>query len=350
MSKFSNCLIDWYKINRRELLWRDNPTPYRVWLSEIILQQTRIVQGTGYFHRLIERFPNIKMLAEATEEEVLKLWQGLGYYSRARNLHSAAKTIINEFHGKFPCSYDEILKLKGIGDYTAAAIASIAFNLPYPAIDGNAFRVMSRIFGIYEPTDTSAGKKTFLQLANELIDPSQPGTYNEAVMELGATVCHPKNPLCNHCPLEAMCFAYINNKIDELPIKKKKPKQRKRYFHFLLIEENEYIYIQQRTDNDIWKSLFQLPVIESKNAQTPEDIINSNEFNSILGTDAIIIKRISEETIHKLTHQKLFIRFLHVQITSPLNSKTYLRVDKKDIATFAVPKPIELFFKNFFTR
>ena len=271
MSDFSNLLIYWHNSNnKREILWRDRPTPYRVWLSEIILQQTRVAQGTAYFQRIFDRFPDIKSLAAADEEEILKLWQGLGYYTRARNLHAAAKTIVKDYQGKFPDTYESIRKLKGVGDYTAAAIASIAFQLPYPAIDGNAFRVMARVFGIATPIDSSKGKKTFTQLGRELIDPNHPGTYNEAIMDLGATICLPRNPKCEVCPLYNICYAYSKNKVHEFPVKQKKTILRNRFFNFLFLEYNDSFYLEKRTNNDIWRNLYQLPLIETPKAISSE--------------------------------------------------------------------------------
>jgi len=347
MSEFSNFLIHWHHNHKREFLWRNCPTPYRVWLSEIILQQTKVAQGTAYFQRIFDRFPEIKSLADADEEEILKLWQGLGYYSRARNLHFAAKSIVTNYQGRFPDTYDEIRKLKGVGDYTAAAIASIAFHQPYPAIDGNAYRVMSRVFGIDSPIDTSEGKKTFARLGHNLIDQQQPGPYNEAVMDLGAMVCTPRKPKCNECPVATICYALSANMIEEFPVKRKKKTFRNRYFHYLFVEKEQWIYLQKRTNNDIWKNLYQLPLIETKEAVSPEDLLKSKGIEEILNHNKYSIQKITDERIYLLSHQKLFIRFYHIQLLKELNSTPYIKVDKKDIAIFAIPKPIETFLNNF---
>lgn len=231
---FSNKILSWYFQEKRELPWRNSSDPYRVWISEIILQQTRIDQGTSYYNRLIGRFPTVHSLAESTEDEVLKLWQGLGYYSRARNLFAGAQQIVNIYHGRFPSQSKELKKIKGIGDYTAAAIASISFNEPVAAIDGNVYRVLSRIFGIDTPIDTTAGKKLFAELAQNIMDKKNPGDYNQAVMEFGALHCKPKQPLCNQCPFSNQCIAYGSQTIAALPVKSKKTKQRNRYFYIFI--------------------------------------------------------------------------------------------------------------------
>ena len=232
---FSNRLVTWYLQNKRDLPWRQSINPYTVWLSEIILQQTRVDQGTAYFFKFIEQFPTVYNLANASEEEVLKLWQGLGYYSRARNLHSAANYIVNELNGKFPTTYSEILKLKGVGDYTASAIASICFNEPTAVVDGNVYRVLARYFGISTPINSTSGIKEFKKLAQELIVEDIPGTFNQAIMEFGACMCKPQNPDCFNCPLNDSCVALSNNTIAQLPVKINKTKVRKRYFNYLVI-------------------------------------------------------------------------------------------------------------------
>src|ERR1035437_3971325 len=235
MPDFHKILTLWYQQNKRDLPWRMNNDPYSVWVSEIILQQTRIDQGTAYYLRFIRRFPDIESLANSSEEEVLKMWQGLGYYSRARNMHHAARQIMTEFNGRFPDSYNIIRTLKGVGDYTAAAIASISFGSENVVIDGNVYRVLSRIFGIATPIDTTNGKKEFSILAHSLLDKQNPGIFNEALMEFGALQCVPRNPLCIQCPFQDRCVALKNNQIDQFPVKSKQPKQKNRYFNYLFI-------------------------------------------------------------------------------------------------------------------
>ncbi|MCW8941497.1 MAG: A/G-specific adenine glycosylase, partial [Flavobacteriales bacterium] len=236
--EFSQKLISWYKNNKRDLPWRNTINPYKIWLSEIILQQTRVNQGLSYYYKFIEHYPSVKDLANASEQEVLKLWQGLGYYSRARNLHATARIITENYDGIFPVDYKKILSLKGVGEYTAAAITSFAYNQPYPVVDGNVFRVLARIYGVDTPIDTPEGKKTFNGLANKLIDKKQAATYNQAIMEFGALVCTPKNPECENCIFNNICAALINQQIELLPLKSKKIKQTNRYFNYLIIETN----------------------------------------------------------------------------------------------------------------
>ena len=253
MDYFNLPIHSWYSLFKRDLPWRMTRNPYFIWLSEIILQQTRIDQGLAYYGRFTDEFPSISDLASASEDYILKLWQGLGYYSRARNLHFTAKYINQYYNGLFPSDYDSIRSLKGIGDYTAAAIASISFNLEYPAVDGNVYRVLSRYFGISDPIDTSTGKKTFYNLAKELIKGTDPGMHNQAIMEFGALQCTPKNPDCQLCPLKESCYAFLSKKISELPVKQNKTKQRDRYFNYLVLAGKSNIWMRKRIGNDIWK-------------------------------------------------------------------------------------------------
>ena len=231
----SRLLRDWYRIHKRELPWRESSDPYIIWISEIILQQTRVVQGMDYFLRFTERFPDVASLASAEEDEVLKYWQGLGYYSRARNLHAAAKDIMKRFDGIFPGRYEDVISLKGIGEYTAAAIVSFVWNQPYPVVDGNVFRVLSRLFAVDTPIDTPRGKKAFTELAGLVMDPRYAGQHNQAIMELGALQCVPQNPDCEACPLKERCAAYGTGDVQTYPVKQKKTKTRDRYFHYLYI-------------------------------------------------------------------------------------------------------------------
>ena len=261
---FSRALLPWYRAHRRPLPWRGDPDPYRVWLSEVILQQTRVDQGLAYWQRFTERYPTVKDLATAPEGEVLKLWQGLGYYSRARNLLSAARQVVNDHGGQFPSTHAELLKLKGVGDYTAAAIASICFGRPDAVVDGNVFRVLARVFGIETPIDSTAGRKEFRALAGRLLDPAHPGDHNQAVMELGATVCTPKNYACLLCPLQARCIAFATGRIDALPVKAGVTRTRDRFFNYLHIATAKGLFLRQRTGKDIWQGLWELPLIESE--------------------------------------------------------------------------------------
>lgn len=346
MYSFSNKIHKWYKQNKRDLPWRNTKNAYFIWISEIILQQTRIAQGTNYYLRFIKNFPTVYDLANAHEDEVLKLWQGLGYYSRARNLHAAAKTIVSLYKGQFPDSYHTILGLKGIGPYTAAAIASIAFNLPYPAVDGNIYRVLSRYFGIDTPTDSSEGKKQFQELAEELIQNQPPGMHNQALMEFGALQCIPKSPNCSLCPISEGCYAFLNNKIEQFPVKSKKTKQRVRYFYYYLIDDGVHIYINRRTSNDIWKNLYELPLLEQEKEMEDKDLLQKKI--PFINRIPYNIKLISAVKKHILSHQIIFSKLIHVEVSCDINiSKQLIRVNKKDISKFAVPRLVEQFFDDF---
>ena len=258
---FSKLLIDWYLSNQRELPWRKTKNPYHIWLSEIMLQQTRVAQGLPYYLRFTEEFPTVFDLAEASEEKVLKLWQGLGYYSRARNLHFTAKEIVKNHQGQFPSDYHQLLKLKGIGSYTAAAITSFAFNQPYAVVDGNVIRVLSRVFGIEIPYDSVTGKKRFQQLAQELLIKNKPGMYNQAIMEFGALQCKPKSPNCSICPMQDFCIAYQAMEVHAFPVRSKKIKVKERFLHFLMIQTDNGICIGKRKSG-IWNGLYEFPFFE----------------------------------------------------------------------------------------
>ncbi len=344
MDIFNTRIHIWFSLYKRDLPWRSTCNPYNVWLSEIILQQTRIDQGTAYYLRFIDEFPTISDLANASEDQILKLWQGLGYYSRARNLHFTAKYILTNFGGIFPENYATILSLKGIGEYTAAAISSIAFNLEYPAVDGNVYRVLSRFFGIYEPIDSSAGKKTFSNLAKELIKGTDPGMHNQAIMEFGALQCTPKNPDCLSCPLIENCFAFSEKKIDELPVKQNKTKQRDRYFNYLVFILNNSVWMRKRTKNDIWKNLFEFPYIEMEEETNAESLVKTPEFSDLVNKDHSTIENISPWKIHILSHQRIHYRLIRIRLTDKIELPVDLiRVNKEDIFNFAVPKLLETY-------
>lgn len=346
MDSFSNNIYNWYAINKRDLPWRKSKDAYKIWISEIILQQTRVAQGTNYYLRFMEHFPTVIHLANANEDEVLKLWQGLGYYSRARNLHKTAKIIVESYEATFPNNFDDIIKLKGIGPYTAAAIVSMAFNLPYPTVDGNVYRVLSRYFGIETPIDSSAGKKEFQELAEELISKKKPGMHNQALMEFGALQCTPKSPNCSDCPINMSCFALHNNLVDKLPVKEKKTKQSQRYFYYYLIDDGTHMYINKRTANDIWKNLHELPLVENKTELSDEELIQikipfleENNFN---------VKQVSKAKKHILSHQIIHAKVIYVEVMPDINiSPSLIRVNKKDIYKFAVPRLVEQFLQDF---
>ena len=338
---FEEEITRWYKLNKRDLPWRKTRDPYLIWLSEIILQQTRVNQGLSYYEKFSEKYPTVQDLANEKEDEVLKLWQGLGYYSRARNMHFTAKYIVENLNGKFPSSYDEILKLKGVGEYTAAAVASFSFNEKKAVLDGNVFRLLSRYFGIHLPIDSSSGKKEFKSLANDLILDKEPGTYNQAIMEYGALVCTPKVPGCKSCRLSINCEALLKNEVDILPLKSKKINKRDRFFNFLVITDGESTYLQQRLEKDIWIRLFQFPLLET------EQEISSIENNSLIDSKHYLVN-VSDHK-HLLSHQTIYAKFwLFKSETALPKSSKFKIVSISEIHNYAVPKLIENYLNEFF--
>ena len=321
---FSKPLITWYLINQRDLPWRKSSEPYHIWLSEIILQQTRIAQGTLYFAKFTEKYKDVFQLARADESQVLKLWQGLGYYSRARNLHATARKVAEEFNGEFPRSHKSLMELKGVGDYTASAIASIAFELPHAVVDGNVFRVLSRYFGISTPIDSPGGSREFKALAQELLDPDRPGIHNQAVMELGALVCTPKAAKCGDCPLQHACYAALNGQIDRFPVKQGKVRTKKRFFNYLVLDSGDrFTKIRQRTGSDIWKHLYEFPLVESKGYATdPEEVQSmiAREFD--LSHNYTLKKFNPRPVIHKLSHQELHADFWIIETEEAADDMT----------------------------
>lgn len=310
---FSKPLITWYLAHKRDLPWRKTNNPYAIWLSEIMLQQTRVAQGLPYYFAFLEAFPTVFDLANAHEEQVLKLWQGLGYYSRARNLHSTAKHVATELNGKFPNNYADLLHLKGVGDYTAAAIASISYNEVVPVVDGNVYRVLARYLGIETDISSPKAKKEFTALAFELMDKKQPAVFNQAIMEFGALQCVPKNPDCTICPLNNSCFGLANKKVATLPVKIKKTKVINRYFNYLLIIDTEDKTIaHKRNQKGIWHNLYELPLIETEKPESSEVI--TEMIKAKVPKLTTIIHLTSETTVHKLSHQHLHINFWKIEI------------------------------------
>ncbi|WP_026451113.1 A/G-specific adenine glycosylase [Aequorivita capsosiphonis] len=352
-SHFSKKLISWYLLNKRELPWRDTVNPYHIWLSEIMLQQTRVLQGLPYYLKFLEAYPTVSDLANADEDEVLKMWQGLGYYSRARNLHATAKMVSQEMNSVFPDNYKELLKLKGVGDYTASAIASIAFNQPDAVVDGNVYRVLSRYFGILTPINTTSGQKEFKQLAQQLIDKKQPGTFNQAIMEFGARYCVPQNPDCANCIFNDNCVAFQKRKVSELPVKIKAKPAKTRYFNYMVIlSENERTILQQRTGKGIWHKLYEFPLIETLEKVNISTLKKNPQFQVF--SEKIKIESISlfneKPVIHKLSHQHLNTRFWIVE-TPRLEGQaeeTEASVAISEIGRYAVPVLIENFVSEFF--
>jgi A/G-specific adenine glycosylase len=342
MNLFIHRIYTWYEANKRDLPWRQTSDPYKIWISEIILQQTQVIQVLGYYQKFINQFPTVYYLAESSENKVLKLWQGLGYYSRARNLYYSSKIIVNKFNGVFPNDYKSIIELKGIGEYTASAIASIAFNQPYAAVDGNIFRFLSRYFKISTPINSTPGKKEFHNIAQEILNTKDPGMHNQALMEFGALQCTPVNPNCNLCPVNDTCLAYNNKLVPQLPVKIKKEKQKNRYFYYFILEESNSIYLQQRKANDIWEKLYEFPLIETITDNSPEEIFNSSEFKNLTKEFVFEVQNISSKVIHNLSHQKIHTRFIYIHIIEK-NKFTlpFIKTNKKDIPKFTVSKLIE---------
>ncbi|WP_395054249.1 A/G-specific adenine glycosylase [Flavobacterium sp.] len=342
--EFSNSLLHWYLQNKRDLPWRNTTNPYPIWLSEIMLQQTRVAQGMPYFLSFMENFPTVFDLAKADEEQVLKLWQGLGYYSRARNMHKTAQFIALELNGNFPNNYKDLLKLKGIGQYTAAAIASFAFNEVVPVVDGNVFRVLSRYFNVETDIASSTAKKEFTALANELIPKDNPALFNQAIMEFGALQCVPKNPNCSNCIFNSSCAALQLKKVSELPVKLKKTKVTNRYFNYLIfIDVDNHTVINKRVEKGIWQNLYEFPVIETEDKVDFETI--TDEINEKFSDKKImeITQYNDNQIIHKLSHQKLHINFYKVEIKNKLEKG----IDLETLKTFPFPIVIHNFIEKY---
>lgn len=334
---------DWYLKNKRPLPWRETRDPYHVWVSEIILQQTRVVQGATYYHRFLEKFPDLKSLALASEEEVLRIWQGLGYYSRARNMHTAAKYVYRNLSGTFPRSYTEILGLKGVGPYTAAAVASIAFHEPRAVVDGNVHRVISRLMGIEESPEGYRASSRIVEEAVKLLDPEDPGTHNQAIMELGALVCTPRQPDCRACPLREDCFAFNNGRTADLPLRAVPGSKRKRYFNYLVVINNCCLWLGQRKEKDIWQGLYEFPLIETARRISPGSLVKSADWIKLLGRQ-IRPETVSKEVRHILSHQEIHARFYRIHLGND-NVKTFSlqgfqKINRGEIDRYPVPRLI----------
>ena len=342
----SESLIHWYNQNKRPLPWRETRDPYKIWLSEVILQQTRVAQGIDYYHRFLIAFPEVRSLAEADEQDVLKLWQGLGYYSRARNMHYTAKEVVSKHNGIFPETSAGLIKLKGIGDYTAAAIASICFDEPVAVLDGNVARVISRLYGIDTPVDTNTGRKIITDLATGLLDTHHPGTFNQAVMELGALVCTPKSPACNICPLLFACEALKRNQVENFPVKTPKKAATVRHLNYLVIsykkDDVEFVLMRKRTGNDIWKNMYDFPCIETLDASDTNDVFNSYIKSGIFGEIPFVVKHVSEVYVHQLSHRRLLAKFIRIELNDEpaiLANISSVRTDK--ISELPLPRLID---------
>ena len=326
--------------------WKGEKDPYKIWLSEIILQQTRVNQGLDYYHRFVEIFPDIHQLAQAPEEKVFKLWEGLGYYTRCKNLIATAKNISKNFKGKFPDKYEDILELKGIGPYTAAAISSFAFNLPYAVVDGNVFRVLSRYFGISTAIDSVKGKKYFTTLANELLDKKLPGEYNQALMDFGATICKPQVPLCPDCLLKKNCAAYLNNAVSEYPVKEKTITKKTRWLYYLVAEYKGYIFVRKRGEKDTWENLYEFILLEQNEPADTDKILNQLLPVSIKSKQAYIVEHISAIYKQQLTHQTIYGQFIKIQLTGSVRFAGYEKVKSASLELLPFPKFMSNYLKD----
>ena len=334
-------LMVWYEENKRDLPWRNTENPYFIWVSEIILQQTRVVQGLDYYRRFIDAYPDIFSLANASIDDILKIWQGLGYYSRARNMHFAAKQMVDAFDGKFPNSYDSLIAIKGIGDYTASAIASLAFGQAVPVIDGNVNRVITRLHGLQLPVNKPSGQKEIRDFAEKMMVRDAPGTYNQAIMEFGALQCVPHNPDCNGCIFKNICVAFRSGIVDMLPLKEKTAKIATRYFYYLNVCLGHHTFIRRRPDGDIWTGLYEFPMIETATETSLDDLIQTPAWQSYFDGQTPVIEFISPEVTHRLTHRILKIRFYKITVTQPICGKDFIGILENEIFRYAVPKVID---------
>ena len=334
MKSISAPLLAWYQKNKRDLPWRHTRDPYKIWLCEIIMQQTRVAQGLAYYNRFVETFPTPRALAAATQDQVLKLWQGLGYYSRARNLHEAAKSM----HGTFPQTYDGVRALKGVGDYTAAAICSIAYNMPYAVVDGNVYRVLARVFGISTPIDSTGGKKQFTVLAQELLDKKHPGDYNQAIMDFGAMVCTPQAPACLTCPLSKICDARKAGTQEKLPVKAQKTKVSTRYFHYIYVEQGKFTWLHQRGPGDVWQNLYELPLVETQDGK-----LNLKDPQLKKWFGAACVMAVSQTPVkHVLSHRIIYAYIYKVEL--PPARKVpggFIKIAVKDLPKYAVSRLVQ---------
>jgi A/G-specific adenine glycosylase len=348
LSKFGGLLLQWNsKSNSRQMPWKGEKDPYKIWLSEIILQQTRVEQGLKYYEKFVSNFPNVHKLASARDERVYKLWEGLGYYSRCKNLIDTARLISKELKGRFPDKFQDILSLKGVGHYTASAIASFAYDLPYAVVDGNVFRVLSRVFGIKKPIDSTEGKKIFTRLAIELLDKNHPAIYNQALMDFGAVVCKPY-PFCAICPFKDHCFAFTNDLIDKLPVKEKKIKMKTRWFNYLVVSNHNSYFIRKRPENDIWKNLNEFVLIEAERDIPVKKIISKAEKSGLLRKDLYKIASVSPIYSQQLSHQKIIGRFIRISLNKNNDVPGYKPVSSRQMFRLAFPGIINSYFKREF--
>ncbi|MGC4101518.1 A/G-specific adenine glycosylase [Ferruginibacter sp.] len=344
---FTSRLLQWNTdVNDRHMPWKGEKNPYKIWLSEVILQQTRVEQGWEYYNRFVAAFPTIMDLAKAPDTQVFKLWEGLGYYTRCKNLLATARYIADECRGQFPDQYEDILALKGVGPYTAAAIASFAYNLPHAVVDGNVFRVLSRFFANNTPVDSTEGKRFFTALANELLDKKQPGIYNQALMDFGAVVCKPQLPLCTQCPLQKKCGAYLTGMVSNLPVKEKTIVQRTRWFFYFVMEYKGRLYVRKRGAKDIWENLYEFVLLESPAPTDMEEVKRSPGFKKMLTKNAYTAGPISKIYSQKLTHQTIHGQFARLHLKNAPELEGYEAVTEKELELLPFPKLITSYLKD----
>lgn len=344
---FRSSILYWNEFeNRRQMPWLAEKDPYKIWLSEIILQQTRVSQGAEYYKKFVSKFPTIHLLAQANEVSIYKLWEGLGYYRRCKNLIHTAKYISKDLNGNFPNTFSELLNLKGIGQYTASAIASFAYNLPFAVVDANVYRVLSRFFGISTPTYSSKGKELFNELALKLLDKVSPGIYNQSIMDFGALICKPKNPLCIDCVLKSKCIAFKSNMVSLFPIKTKSLIKKKRWFYYLIVMKNDRCYVRKRLIGDIWENLYEFFLIEQNRPLSLKMIKNSDPFKTLFEKKNYKLLSISKMYSQTLTHQIITGQFIEIHCPDPKISNDYIQIEKVDIKSLPFPKIITTYLTD----
>ena len=341
MNSVADILLDWYAREGRDLPWRRTRDPYRIWLSEVILQQTRVAQGTEYYLRFTERFPDVASLAAAPEDEVLKLWQGLGYYSRARNLHAAARQVVERFGGRFPVALEEVRSLRGVGDYTAAAICSAAYDAPCAVVDGNVYRVLARLFDLDAPIDSTAGKRAFAELAQSQLDTAHPGRYNQAIMDFGALRCTPSSPRCEACPLAGQCLALAAGTVAARPVKQGKTRVRDRWFNYLHVSSGDRTLLRRREGRDIWQGLYEFPLIETEGPAELPELVRLPQFRELLGDVPWHLVRSILLSKHQLSHQTLHAVVHRIETPSLTPAAVAMAVPTAALGDYAVPRLID---------
>lgn len=346
--RFTSLLLQWHqRRNTREMPWKGEKDPYKIWLSEVILQQTRVEQGMGYYNRFIQKYPTIQKLAKAPDQEVFKLWEGLGYYNRCRNLLFTARQLVTENKGKFPETYESLLALKGVGPYTAAAIASFAFNLPYAVVDGNVFRVLSRFFGVDEPIDSARGKQVFTALAMEMLSKKEPALYNQAIMDFGAVVCKPFSPACSVCPLQAYCAAFNEGKVNLLPVKEKTLQRKHRWFYYFIFAHKGKMLVHERTGKDIWQHLYEFYLLETEASVHWDEAAVRNWLKEQLGIPEAGGVQISSVNTQQLTHQQIRGQFIRVELEKvPSSLQKYPWQTVAALAKLPFPRFINQYFEQ----